>query len=36
MHLRTLKLPAMLSNYKRLADDITQPVEYLVLTPGEN
>jgi DNA replication protein DnaC len=29
LHLRTLKLPAMLSNYKRLADDITQPVEYL-------
>jgi DNA replication protein DnaC len=29
LHLRTLKLPAMLSNYKRLADDITQPVDYL-------
>lgn len=29
MHLRILKLPAMLSNYRRLAGDVAQPIDYL-------
>jgi len=29
MHLRSLRLPTMLGQYKRLASDITQPIEYL-------
>jgi DNA replication protein DnaC len=29
MHLRSLRLPTMLANYKRLAADITDPISYL-------
>ena len=29
MHLRSLKLPAMLGNYRRVAGDVTEPIEYL-------
>ena len=29
MHLRSLRLPAMLANYKRLAGDIAEPINYL-------
>src|SRR5450755_4818167 len=29
MHLRSLRLPAMLANYKRLAGDIAEPISYL-------
>ena len=29
MHLRSLRLPTMLAQYKRLASDFAQPVEYL-------
>jgi DNA replication protein DnaC len=29
MHLRSLRLPTMLANYKRLAGDIAEPIGYL-------
>ena len=29
MHLRGLKLPTMLGNYRRLAGEVAQPIEYL-------
>src|SRR5450755_4187695 len=29
LHLRSLRLPTMLANYKRLAGDITEPISYL-------
>ncbi len=29
MHLRSLRLPAMLAHYKRLASDVSDPIEYL-------
>lgn len=29
MHLRNLKLPTMLANYRRVAGDISEPIEYL-------
>ena len=29
LHLRSLRLPKMLANYKRLAGDITEPISYL-------
>ena len=29
MHLRNLKLPAMLGNYRRVASEVAEPIEYL-------
>jgi hypothetical protein len=29
LHLRSLKLPAMLGNYRRVAGEVAEPIDYL-------